>query len=237
LVAADDHAGQPVGPAQCGRRGPHVPGVDTAADVRGREHHTIGGNQRSVLHGEAERAPESFEQGHVAGRAVPEPEVVADHDRRRVQRLDQHIVHERIGVEPGERRRERHHAERIHTELLDQLGLADRLGQHRRMRARADHLGRVRVERHHHRLQTEVAGAFHGVPDDRLVAAVHTVEDADRHHRPAPATGHRLVSPPTLHPPASPSMHPGPAYRSAGAPETLRLMTIWVPTTGLSSSC
>jgi hypothetical protein len=113
--------------------------------------------------------------------------------------LDQHVVHERLGRQPGELRRERHHAERVDAELLDQLGLAGRLGEHRRVRPGPDHLGRVRVEGHHHRLHAQVAGALHGVPDDRLVAAVHAVEDADRDHRPAPAAGHRLVPPPPLH--------------------------------------
>ena len=52
-----------------------------------------------------------------------------------------------------------------------------------------------------------------GGPASEAVAAVHTVEDADRHDRPAPPTGHRFVTPPALHLPASPSMHPRPAYR------------------------
>ena len=199
LIAAYDDAGHPVRPAQRGGRGPHVPGVDTTADVRGTEHHAVLGDQRRLLDGETERPSEPLEQGHVAGRAMPEPEVVADHHDRRVQRLDQHVVHERLGAELGERRGERDHAERVHAQLLDQFGLAHRLGQHRRVRAGPDHLGRVRVEGDHHRLEPEIAGALHRMADDRLVAAMNAVEDADRDHRAAPAAGHRLVPPPPLH--------------------------------------
>ena len=185
------------------------------------------GDQRRALHGEAERAPEPLQQRHVAGRPVPEPEVLPDHDERGVQLLDQHVVHELLGGEPGELRGERHHAERVDAERLDQLGLAGRLGQHRRVRAGPDHLGRVRVEGHHHRLHAELPGPLHGVPDDRLVSAVHAVEDADGDHRPAPPAGHRLVPPPPLHRTLL-RLHTCPRERNESAPyrpsapETLR---------------
>ena len=84
------------------------------------------------------------------------------------------------------------HAEHVDAERLDQLGLARRLGEHRRVRPGPDHLGRVRVERHHHRLHAQLPGPLHGVPDDLLVPPVHAVEDADGDDRAAPATGCRL---------------------------------------------
>nr|BFE68572.1 hypothetical protein GCM10020092_018730 [Actinoplanes digitatis] len=196
-------------PRRCGRaerggRGRDVPGVDTAADVRGGEDQPVLRHQGRLLDREAEGAPEAGEHGQVAGRPVAEAEVVAlDHDGR-VQRLDQHVVHEGLGAELRERRGERDDAERVDAELLDQLGLAHRLGQHGRVRAGPHDLGRVRVEGHDDRVQAEVAGPLHGVPDDRLVAAVHAVEDADRHHRSAESARHRLVPPPPLHSAASP---------------------------------
>ena len=101
--------------------------------------------------------------------------------------------------QPGELRRERDHAQHVDAERLDQLGLAGRLGEHRRVRAGPHHLGRVRVEGHHDRADAQLPGALHGVPDGRLVSPVDAVEDADRDHRPAPAAGRRLVPPPPLH--------------------------------------
>ena len=65
-------------------------------------------------------------------------------------------------------------------ELGDQLGLAVHRGEDRRVRARADHLGRVRVE------GEQQAGTAHRArpgdrgPDQLLVAPVDAVVHADR---------------------------------------------------------
>ena len=49
-------------------------------------------------------AAEPLQQRHVAGGPVPEPEVLPDHHERGVQVLDQDVVHERLGRQPGELR-------------------------------------------------------------------------------------------------------------------------------------
>ena len=106
LVAPDHHALQPVRAAQ--RRPPRR--ATSPASTQDRmyvEEKTVPSSATSgaALHPEAERPPEPLQQRHVAGRPVPEPEVVPHHHQRRVQVLDQDVVHERLGRQPGELRR------------------------------------------------------------------------------------------------------------------------------------
>ena len=76
------------------------------------------------------------------------------------------------------------------------------------MRSWPDHLVWMRVEGDHGDRQPTLGGDGHGAADDALVAPVHTVEDADRHDRRAPAVGHVVQSLPAQHlkvPPATAS--------------------------------
>ena len=200
LVAADDDALEPVRPAERGRGRRDVAGVDAGRGCTSRRRPCRRRRPAAAPSTPKPKVrPSRVSSVDVAGGPVAEPEVVADHHERGVQVLDQDVVHELLGRELGELRRERDHAEHVDAERLDQLGLAGRLGQHGRVRAGPDHLGRVRVEGHDHRRDAEFSGPVDGVPDDLLVPPVDAVEDADGDHRPAPAARRRLIPPPPLH--------------------------------------
>jgi len=60
------------------------------------------------------------------------------------------VVGELVRWHPGELQGERQRAEDVDAELFDQLSTAHDARQHRRVRARAHHLRRVRDERQQH---------------------------------------------------------------------------------------
>src|SRR6185369_4011545 len=159
----------------------------------------VAGDQRCALNREAEGTAQLRQQADIAGRLVAEPELLPDHEDRGVQVLHQHVVHERLGRELGEVQRERDDAEHVHAELLDQLRLAGRLGEDRRVRPGSDHFGRMRVEGDHDGRDAEVSGPFHGVADRALVSTVDTVEHPDGDHGPTPPGRRRLDPTPPLH--------------------------------------
>src|SRR5262249_55895342 len=91
------------------------------------------------------------------------------------------------------------HAQDVHSQRLNELRLAAGLGEDRRVRAGTHHLGRMRIERDHHRGDAGLPGPLDRVGDDLLVSTVDTVEDPDGHHGTAPPGWSRLDAPPPLH--------------------------------------
>ena len=96
-----------------------------------------------ALDGEAEAPAGGGERRDVAGALVAVPEVLADDDRRDVQPLDEHLVHELV------RRVSRRNSGvngsthmHVDAERLEQLGLERVAGEQRRVAARA---GRSRI--------------------------------------------------------------------------------------------
>src|SRR5437763_12024322 len=93
------------------------------------------------------------------------------------------------GGSRGKLEGERQHREDVHTEGLDEFGLAAQRGQLRGMTAGTQHFGRVRVEGEQNAGQAALGGQVHHPADQFLVPAVHAVEHADGDHASPPAAG------------------------------------------------
>lgn len=63
----------------------------------------------------------------------------------------------------------------------------------------SDHLGGVRIKRHHYRTLTGISRQLRGGPNNRLVASVYPIEDADSGYRPPPVRWGVRNTAPTLH--------------------------------------
>ena len=88
-LAVHDEALDPVRPAERLGRGPDVAGADAGPDVGGGHGHRVGlGDQVDAVDGEAEPGAELTEQVDATRAAVAEPEILAHHDVRGVQPVD-----------------------------------------------------------------------------------------------------------------------------------------------------
>ncbi len=139
------------------------------------------------------------EELHGARGLVAEAEVGALDDRLGVQLVDQDLPHEVGGGQPGELGGEGQDQHRVHAQLGHEFGAPVVRGEQRGVAARADDLARVRVEGDDHRRNAEGAGPVHGVPDDQLVPAVHSVVGADGDDAAPPVLGDVLQATPALH--------------------------------------
>ncbi len=139
------------------------------------------------------RSPGLDEEGRRARPALAEVEVVAHHGRRDAEPAHQHVRHEVLGAE----RREAG-VEAAHHHAVDRAEPAQRqrLGGRRRDaedRGRAREIvARMRLEGQHRRGPAELGRQRLRPADHGLVAAVHAVEIADRHHGPGEARGRAL---------------------------------------------
>jgi hypothetical protein len=196
------HALDPVRAAERGVRGLHVAGVDAGAHVRRGEGDVVAGVVRGQLHAvdrEPEPGAEVGEHRDVPCGPMAEGEVPPDHDRGRVQALDQHLVGELGGRHAGELDGERQHQERVDAQLGDEVGAPPQAGEPGRMAAGADHLGRVRVEGDQHGGQRAHPRLGDRRGDQLLVSAVHTVEHPDRDDAASPPGRNAVQPTPPLH--------------------------------------
>src|SRR6185312_8182813 len=116
--------------------------------------------------------------GATASKAVTE--VAADKDELRVQRLDQHALHELLRRLLTQRAVEGEHERRLHArrrEPLDLLLVADQLG---RAHGRVQQGERMPIEGHDRRHELQWPRHRQQLADDGAVAGVHSVELADR---------------------------------------------------------
>ena len=139
-------------PERRGRRR-DVAGVDAGADVRGREHRPVVGDQR--------RRPRPRSRTCGPSRCSSARSPAALWPNRKFSPTTTSAAcrcsTSTSWTNASADRRENSgvngmHAQHVDAERLDQLGLARRLGEHRRVRPGPHHLGRVRVEGHHDRL-------------------------------------------------------------------------------------
>ena len=94
------------------------------------------------------------------------------------------VTHEGLGLERGERVREPLENDDVHTQLTDGgEPIVQRLDDERCLLGR-EHRHGMRLEREHHGLPVELAGARHLRAQDRLVAQVDAVEVAERQDHP-----------------------------------------------------
>jgi DNA-binding SARP family transcriptional activator len=190
LLPAHHHTLHPVRAAQRRRGRGHVALVQPFPDVAGGDRDAAGDQQRHADRGEVVLLAELGQQRHVAGRPVPEPEVLPHHHLGGVQPVGDHLADELVRAELGEPVSERQHADRVHAQSGQQFGAAADGAQERRVRPRPHHLVGVRVEGDHHHGQSEVTRGFPRGAHDELMPAVHPVEHPHGGDAGTPASGH-----------------------------------------------
>jgi hypothetical protein len=205
-VAAHHHALHPMRAAQRLGSGDHVSGIHTGADVgRGVRHRLVAvglgrlGDQRQRIDREAEPFTGLAQQLHIAGRLLPEGEVVAHDDLDDVQPFDEQFVDVALRGELHEVRRERHDQKDVDAHLLDQLRTPGQRGQLRRVTTGKDDLHRVRIEGHQHGGHATGPARFHRAADQLLMPSVDTVEHADGDDTSAPVRRDLTLASPALH--------------------------------------
>ena len=152
---------------------------------RGEHLAAVGRGRRQRGHAEAVGDPEIGEQGGVAAAPGAKHEVVADHHMGRLQPLAQHLDHEGFGALAGQLGVEMQYEQVVDA---DRLEMADPDAERRQAEgrlARREELARMRLEGEHRQAGAELAGAARRGADHRLMAAMHAVEIAERHHRAA----------------------------------------------------
>src|SRR5215472_9095770 len=146
LAAADYDAFDPMRSAKLGGSGLDLAGRQQAPDPAGRDRDAPIGEKRHAFSDELVLLAKLAEQGDVSRRFVPEPEVLPDHDRRRVQAVDKYGPDEVLGRQLRELVGEWHNADGVSTEPAEQLSTEPGGAQQRGMRAWPDHLIGMRIE-------------------------------------------------------------------------------------------
>jgi len=90
---------------------------------------------------------------------MPEAVVHPDHQLPHRAAAQQHLLHEPLGAERGQRRVEAQHHHVLRPELGQDLALLRRERQPAGRGRGREHRGRVRLEGHHHRRRPEPLGA------------------------------------------------------------------------------
>ena len=126
----------------------------------------------------------------VARSPAAEAEVVADHHRHDAEGVDEHVLDEGAGLEPGELGVEAQHEGRVDPRLGEQLELL--LDARERVGAEfgAQQAERIAVEGDGHHARVRVGRGDAGAVDDGAVTRVHPVELADHDDTRAEARRH-----------------------------------------------
>ena len=184
LVAQLDGAFDFPGMAQKLGRFAHPAGAQRLADAgRGIDlafaHHRI-------EHGDAKALLPALLAQHldIAAAAGAEGKIVAAHDMARAHALQQHVVDEGVGRQGGKGLVEVLRQHRLHAVLFQEPQPGGRQGQPERTGVGHEEAARMRLEGEGHDRRVQDLGMLGGPVDQRLVAAMHAVEIAQR-HRPA----------------------------------------------------
>ena len=226
LVALDDLAAHREGTSQRLRGALDVTGREAVPDVRRRPDLRTA-VERDPLGHEVVALPRLAQGADVAGGAVAEPEVGADHHRLRVERVDQDLLDEPLGRPGRDVAGERHHEQVVHPRVREQHRARLHGGQGGARVLGAQHRDRVRVEGDRDQvLHAAVAGHLAGAPHHVLVTEVYPVEVADRHDRPTEVGGNVVDRAPDPHVRGAPVLGVGrvrqkPATRRAPRPGDL----------------
>ena len=185
LGAADHRAGHAPPVAQHLGRALHIALRQLGPDGAGGEHLAGFRHLRHHRHAEAVRRAGTAQRLGIAGAALAEVEVVADHHMRHVQLLHQHLLDERLGGQPRQRRVEAQHDGKVEPERLQQLQLARQRRQPEVRLVGLEELARMRLEQDHAGLAAGLGRRIPGGLQQRLVPAMHAVEVADGQRRAA----------------------------------------------------
>ena len=171
----------------------HAPLADEAPDARAAHHEVLVADGVDLL-GLETVAPAEHPQHRKVARAVPaEQKVRAYPDFGDVQPVHEHGADEHFRIPPREIRREADDRGAVHAGVGDRLELL-LLGHQQRRRLVGPHdPRRVRVEGHDDGGRAALAGDPPHAIENLAVAAVHTVEVAEREDRLRPSHGARVV--------------------------------------------
>ena len=147
----------------------------------------------------------------VTGVAVAEPGVGADHDGARVQRVDEHALHEALGRPLRQLVGERHDQRGVQPGGRHQVQPLVQAGDQLGRPVWEEHLHRVRVEGDRHRGRDQRVGALHDTGQHGAVPGVHTVEVAQGDDR-TQQVGRDVVQ-------VVPALHGGQRTAQAGRPD------------------
>ena len=156
--------------------------ADELADPGGRDALAVGGHERHRRDAEAELLAERDERVGIALRGVAEAVVLADDDVHGARLGDQHLLGEGLRREQRELVGERDHEQLVDALLRDQLGAAVDAREPARDLARAQDLGRHRLERRDRAGRAELLRALQRLVDQPPVPQVDAVERAERDH-------------------------------------------------------
>ena len=132
---------------------------------------------------EAEPLGQAGQHARVAPRAAPEAMVEADHDLARVQAGQQHVLHERLGLDRRQLAGEGQHDGGVHARLRDEPEPLVERGDRRRRPVGLEDLRRMAVEGAGQRDVILGASARDSGAEDRAVGEMDAVEDAQRDRR------------------------------------------------------
>jgi hypothetical protein len=137
-------------------------------------------------------AAEDAEHREVAGPVAAEQEIRADPHLADVQPVDQHVADEGFRIPVRQLGREADDRRALHAGVGNRFELLRRRHQERRRLVRADDARRVRVEGHHHRRRSALAGDTADPLEDLAMPAMDAVEVAQRQHRLPPVRRPRV---------------------------------------------
>ena len=124
--------------------------------------------------------------GHIVGEAlgavVAEAVVVADEEFGHVEPLQQQVVHKLAGGEPRQGRVEMDHGHHVHARSLQEIEFLLQRGEQAGLIVGMEHLAGMLVEGDDHRLAALLPRGLHHMGDEKLMAPVYAVEEADSGH-------------------------------------------------------
>ena len=147
-----------------------------------------------IEHGDAKALLPALLAQHldIAAAAGAEGEIVAAHDMARAHALQQHVVDEGVGRQGGEGLVEVLRQHGLHAVLLQQPEPGRRQGQPERAGVGHEEAARMGLEGQRHDRRVQHLGMLGGAVEQRLMAAMHAVEVAQRHRPALPLRGRGL---------------------------------------------
>ena len=125
----------------------------------------------------------------IAAAARAEGEVVAAHDVARAQALQQHVVDEGVGGSAANAGSKRCASTACTPYCASSRSLGGRQGEAERAGVGHEEAARMRLEGERHQRRAERRGLLAARAEQRLVAAMHAVEIAERDHAARPRAG------------------------------------------------
>lgn len=146
-------------------------------------------NQHKALHVKAAFDAELGQSRHIAAPLVTKVKVGTDHDSSGPQTVDQHATDEMVGVLLAALLIEMHDHNGVDARSCEQLKSLFERAQQRRRRFRPDDRCRVPIEGHHNRLAALSGSIGPQLPNQRTVAHMDAIKEANGDNRLEPRPG------------------------------------------------